>query len=169
MQQATYTLKPDAVGHVLTAANGSPRAVYMTRKPDNPNFHANSTCCFHPFFTPSGERITDFAPGDHHHHRGIFLAWHAATFRRKADFSRMGPLAPTHGFDINRGDFWGWGQFAPTNGRVIANRSVCLMHADERSAVVEIDNDWTIDRPQAARRAIDPPRCVKRTSRTCWI
>jgi hypothetical protein len=142
-QGSTYTLKPEGEGQVLTAADGRPRAVYMTGKPDDPNFHANSACCFHPFFTPSGERITDFAPGDHHHHRGIFLAWHATTFQRKADFSRMGPLAPTHGFDINRGDFWG--QFAPTNARVIVNRSVCLMHAEERSAVVEIDNDWTID------------------------
>jgi hypothetical protein len=145
VQESNYTLKPEGVGQVLTAANGTPRVVYMTKKPDDPNFHANSTCCFHPFFTPSGERITDFAPGDHHHHRGIFLAWHAMTFRRKADFSRMGPLAPTHGFDINRGDFWGWGQFAPTNGRVIVNRSICLMRADERSAVLEIENDWTID------------------------
>jgi len=37
-------------------------------------------------------------------------------------FSPFGPTGPTRGFNINRGDFWGWGQFAPTQGRVIKNR-----------------------------------------------
>lgn len=144
MQGPVYTLTSDPSGHALASADGRPGAVYMTKKPDDPNFHANSTCCFHPLFTPAGERITDFAPGDHHHHRGVFLAWHAMTFQRKADFSKMGPLAPTHGFDINRGDFWGWGTFAPTTGRTIVNRSVRLARATAQAADVEIQNDWTI-------------------------
>jgi hypothetical protein len=145
MQSRTYTLEDQPLGKVLKTADGRTAFVYMTQKPDDPNFWANSTCCFHPLLTPAGERITDFAPGDHHHHRGVFLAWHSMTFRRPADFSALGPLGPTHGFDINRADFWGWGQFAPIDKRVIVNRSVLLVQAGERSARLEIQNDWTID------------------------
>jgi len=130
---------------MLKRPDGKPAFVYMTKKPNDPNFWAASTSCFHPLYTPGGERITDFAPGDHHHHRGVFLAWHAMTFHKKADFSKMGPLAPTHGNDINRGDFWGWGQFAPIDKRVIVNKDVRLIGADAKSAQIEIVNDWTIE------------------------
>jgi hypothetical protein len=145
MQTRSYALDNDPLGRVLKTADGRTAFVYMTKKPDDPNFWAASTCCFHPLMTPAGERITDFAPGDHHHHRGVFLAWHSMTFKRKADFRALGPLGPTHGFDINRGDFWGWGQFAPIDKRVIVNRDVRLVRADQRSAEIEILNDWTIE------------------------
>ena len=145
MQTGAYTLDTDPLGKALKDGNGRTAFVYMTKRPDNPNFWANSTCCFHPLFTPSGERITDFAPGDHHHHRGVFLAWHSMTFHRKADFSKLGPLGPTHGSDINRADFWGWGQFAPIDKRVITNRDIRLVKADARSAELEIVNDWNIE------------------------
>ncbi len=145
MQTGAYTLDTDPLGKALKDGNGRTVFVYMTKRPDNPNFWANSTCCFHPLFTPSGERITDFAPGDHHHHRGVFLAWHSMTFHRKADFSKLGPLGPTHGSDINRADFWGWGQFAPIDKRVITNRDIRLVKADARSAELEIVNDWNIE------------------------
>lgn len=145
MQTRSYALENNPLGKELKTADGRTAFVYMTKKPDDPNFWASSTCCFHPLMTPGGERITDFAPGDHHHHRGVFLAWHSMTFRRKADFKALGPLGPTHGFDINRGDFWGWGQFAPIDKRVITNRDVRLIKADARSAEIEVLNDWTID------------------------
>jgi hypothetical protein len=145
MQGRAYTLQDDPLGKVLKTADGRTAFVYMTKRPDDPNFWAASTCCFHPVLTPAGERLTDFAPGDHHHHRGIFLAWHSMTFKRKADFSALGPLGPTHGFDINRADFWGWGQFAPIDKRVIVNKDIRLVHADQRSAELEIVNDWTIE------------------------
>jgi Family of unknown function (DUF6807) len=144
-QARAYTLENDPLGKVLKTAAGRTAFVYMTKRPDDPNFWANSTCCFHPLFTPAGERLTDFAPGDHHHHRGVFLAWHSMTFKRKADFSALGPLGPTHGFDINRADFWGWGQFAPIDKRVITNRDVKLVNAEAKSAQIEIVNDWTIE------------------------
>lgn len=143
--QNIYRLESDAVGHTLLAPGGQKVLGYLTGIPASTNLLAKSTCCFHPFNTPAGERITDFAPKDHPHHRGIFLAWHSMEFRRTADFSRFGPTGPTHGFDINRGDFWGWGQFAPVEGRLITNRSVKLAAADARSATLEILNDWTID------------------------
>ena len=67
------------------------------------------------------------------------------TFTEKADFSVFGPTGPTHGWNISRADFWGWGEFAPTQGRVIKNRKVDLVKTDGQEAVVEIHNDWTIN------------------------
>ena len=133
-----------AAGKSLKAPDGRAVLTYLTSKPEGSNLRANSACCFHPVTTPSGERLTDLAPGDHVHHRGIFLAWHSIDFRRKADFSKMGPTRPTHGFDIARADFWGWGEFAPTDQRVIRNRDVQLVKATDTTAELAIRNDWTI-------------------------
>ncbi len=140
-----YSLAPDKHGVILKAPNGKTVFRYMTKKPKKTNLAANSVCCFHPLNTPAGERVTDLAPGDHHHHRGVFLAWHTMTFTEKADFSVFGPTGPTHGWNISRADFWGWGEFAPTQGRVIKNRKVDLVKTDAQEAVVEIHNDWTIN------------------------
>lgn len=145
MMAAEYTLVPDDHGMTLKAPDGRVVFTYMTRKPERTNLAANSTSCFHPVNTPSGERLTDLAPGDHHHHRGIFLAWHAMQFQWPADFSAFGPLGPTEGSNIERGDFWGWGQFAPTAGRVIVNKGIVLAEADAAHAVLEIADDWTIN------------------------
>ena len=144
MQAPGYTLVPEADGQTLRGPDGRVAFTYLTKKPAGSNLKANSACCFHPLNTPSGERITDLAPGDHVHHRGVFLAWHSMEFRRKADFSKLGPLGPTHGFDINRGDFWGWGQFAPTDQRVITNQRVQLQQSDTKTATLELQNDWMI-------------------------
>ena len=143
--EGCYSLAPDKHGVILKAPNGKTVFRYMTKKPKKTNLAANSVCCFHPLNTPAGERVTDLAPGDHHHHRGVFLAWHTMTFTEKADFSVFGPTGPTHGWNISRADFWGWGEFAPTQGRVIKNRKVDLVKTDAQEAVVEIHNDWTIN------------------------
>jgi hypothetical protein len=140
----SYELESVAAGKTLKAPDGRAVLTYLTSKPEGSNLRANSACCFHPIVTPSGERLTDLAPGDHVHHRGIFLAWHSIDFRRRADFSKMGPTRPTHGFDIARADFWGWGEFAPTDQRVIQNRDVQLATATDRTAALGIANDWTI-------------------------
>ena len=138
----SYSLAPDKHGVVLKAPNGKTVFRYMTKKPKKTNLAASSVCCFHPLNTPSGERLTDLAPGDHHHHRGVFLAWHTMDFREKADFSAFGPTGPTHGQNISRADYWGWGEFAPTQGRIIKNRKVDLVKADSRQAQLQIHNDW---------------------------
>ena len=129
-----YSLAPDKHGVVLKAPDGKTVFRYMTSKPKKTNLAANSVCCFHPLNTPSGQRLTDLAPGDHHHHRGVFLAWHTMAFREKADFTAFGPTGPTHGWNISRADFWGWGEFAPTQGRIIQNRKVDF----------KIQHDWNI-------------------------
>lgn len=62
-------------------------------------------------------------------------------FREKADFSSFGPTGPTYGWNISRGDFWGWGEFAPTKGRIIKN----LVETDSNHAELEIRNAWIIN------------------------
>jgi hypothetical protein len=70
--------------------------------------------------------VVEFAPSDHPHHRGLFLAWHAMEGSRPADF-------------------WGWGQFAPTNDRAITNRSLKLLEADAQHVRLEARNDWVAE------------------------
>jgi hypothetical protein len=151
LQTRAFALTPDPAGYTLNGPDGRPAFTYLTRKPAGSNLKANSACCFHPVNTPSGERLTDLAPGDHVHHRGIFLAWHAMEFRSPADLSKLGPLGPTHAFEIQRADFWGWGQFAPTADRVITNRSVTLSSTSGTSAVLDIANEWLI----ASKKVMD--------------
>jgi len=143
--ERVFTLTPEQYGMVLKTPDGRTVFRYMTRKPKKTNLAANSVCCFHPLNTPSGIRLTDLAPGDHHHHRGVFLAWHTVEFREKADFSAFGPMRPTHGWNISRGDFWGWGQFAPTKGVIIKNRQVKLTQANSQHAKLQIRNAWIIN------------------------
>jgi hypothetical protein len=151
VQTRSYELVPDPAGQTLRGPDGRVAYTYLTTKPAGSNLRANSACCFHPLNTPSGERVTDLAPGDHVHHRGVFLAWHSMEFRWPGDFSKLGPLGPTHGYDISRADFWGWGQFAPTDGRVITNGSLQLGASSATAATVEIRNNWMI----ANRKVLD--------------
>ena len=122
----TFTLSPDGYGMVLKTPDGRTVFRYMTKKPADSELTANSVCCFYPVNTPSGERVVDFAPSDHRHHRGVFLAWHSITGTEKADF-------------------WGWGEWAPTKGRVIQNRSVRLVETNASRAALEIRNDWLVE------------------------
>jgi hypothetical protein len=148
----SYALEQEPHGMLLKNPRGEVVFRYLTKKEPGTNLAANSTSCFHPVHTPAGERVTDLAPGDHHHHRGIFLAWHAMQFQWPADFSAFGPLGPTEGFSIARGDFWGWGQFAPTEGRAIVHRDVKLTHADAESAELEIRDDWKVGKQTMMRQ-----------------
>jgi Methane oxygenase PmoA len=130
-QARAYTLQPDAAGKTLKDPDGRVVLGYLTSKPEGVPLAGNSACCIHPFNTLGGERATDIAPPDHRDHRGIFFAWHDMDFKRNGE--------------ALRGDFWGWGRFAPTEGRVIVNRDVRLVSADARSAEIEVVNDWMIN------------------------
>src|SRR3954462_5648907 len=142
MQRRSFELEPAPSGKTLKSADGRTAFSYLTTKPEGSNLRANSACCFHPVNTPSGERLTDLAPGDHVHHRGIFLAWHSIDFRRHADFTKMGPMAPTHGYGTTRSDLGGWGAFPPPNQRVIPTRDLKLVNATDTSAQNAIKNNW---------------------------
>lgn len=122
-QPSSFSLTKTAVGHELKTPAGRAVLQYMTVKPEGSNLTANSTCCLYPLFTPKGTRVIDFAPDDHKHHRGVFLAWH----------NIQGDPG---------GDFWGWGKFAPTDGRVIRNKTVTLAGKGEQEAMIEVHNEW---------------------------
>ena len=106
----------------------------MTKKPPMSEvpLTSPSVACFHPVLTPSGERVTALAPDDHPHHRGIYLAWHDAEFRTPIDPGKMGQYAPAFGWGITKADFWGWGEYAPRENRVIQTSGVKLASADAR-------------------------------------
>jgi hypothetical protein len=141
---SAYTLDPVAYGMQLKTPDGRVVLEYMTKKPQDAGLTIESTACFHPVNTPSGERVTALAPDDHPHHRGIFLGWHDSEFREPANFANYGPQAPARGLNIRRADFWGWGEYAPREGRVIQNREVKLLGADAKQAKIEIHNDWLV-------------------------
>ena len=118
-----FTLGSDEYGMVLKTPDGRTVFRYMTRKPADTKLSANSVCCLYPVKTPAGEEVVDFAPSDHPHHRGVFLAWHAIDGKTAADF-------------------WGWGEWAPTKDRLITNRSIKLVKADAQHAELAVRNDW---------------------------
>ena len=112
----------DAVS--LQTKSGQTVLRYQLKKRADKNLSVSSACYFHPFATPAGVTITEVAPADHPHHRGIFLA-----------FVEM------HGkFDA---DFWGWGEHAPKDGRVIVNRAVTA--GQDKDPVITAHNEWTAD------------------------
>src|SRR5689334_13572029 len=84
------------------AVNAGDRPVlrYVTIKPPDVKLPVDSAAYFHPVMTPSGVVVTDVAPADHPHHRGIFLAWVEMHGKKDADF-------------------WGWGEHAPIKDRRI--------------------------------------------------
>jgi hypothetical protein len=129
-QNRRYTLEPSPAGKTLKDPDGRVVLGYLTTKPAGVPLEGNSACCIHPFNTLAGECATDIAPPDHRDHRGIFFAWHDMEFKR--------------GGEILRGDFWGWGKFAPIDGRVIVNRDVRLAQDDGKSAAIAVQNDWMI-------------------------
>lgn len=92
---------------LINHQRGVPELVYRLAPPPKSDLPVQSGGYFHPVRTPQGVVVTDFAPSDHRHHRGIFLAW-----------------VEMHG--AKPADFWGWGEHAPTKDRRIVNRSVTL-------------------------------------------
>ena len=105
---SAYTLTPINNGMQVKTPDGRVVFEYMLKNPGNIGLTAPSAACFHPVYTPSGERITTIDPKNHPHHRGIWIGWHSSEFRTPE------PV---------RADFWGWGSFAPRNGRIIENKS----------------------------------------------
>lgn len=161
-----YGLVDVAHGVALLKPGGDEVFTYLTTKPEGTTLSANSTCCFHPLRTPSGVRVTDLGPKDHPHHRGAFLAWHAMEFRSGADFSALGGTRPVDGYNVSRADFWGWGEYAPTEGRVIRNRDVRLLRADPESAEILIENSWTVDSQEIMAEVA---RATVRTSTGAYV
>ena len=149
-QSAVYTLSPVAYGMQLKTPDGRVVFEYMTKKPGDAGLTSPSAACFHPVNTPSGERVSNLAPSDHPHHRGMYLAWHDAEFREPIPPPRTA-TGPMFGWSITKADFWGWGQYAPRDGKVIENAAVRLTAADATKAEIEIRNEWK----SGARKMVD--------------
>lgn len=137
-QKPTYTLEPGPNGKILKDPAGHVVLAYLTSKPEG--LAGNSACCIHPLNTLAGERVTDLAPPDHKDHRGLFFAWHNVEFRK--------------GADLLKGDFWGWGRYAPVEDRVIVSKEVRLVRADARTADLAVTNDWMIGQQAVMREAV---------------
>lgn len=119
----------NAAGHLI--------ATYQGLKPANlgTNLVVDSGGFFHPLATPSGLVLTDVAPPDHPHHRGVFLGF--VEVHGKAD-----------------ADFWGWGAHAPVQGRRILNRSLGPAQAYGAAATFNAANDWMADSTTVLREKL---------------
>ncbi len=140
---AVYTLTHVANGVQLKTPDGRVVLDYLTQKPADVPLAGPNAACFHPINTPSGVRVTALAPDDHPHHRGMYIAWHDSEFRQP--ITRTGPTSPLFGWNVTKADFWGWGVYAPRDGRTIQSRDVTLKAADGSAAVIEIHNDWSVN------------------------
>lgn len=143
--EQSYTLVPVQGGMNLLAPDGNVVWEYVTVKPENIGLTAPSAAYFDPVNTPSGVRVTNVAPNDHPHHRGIFFGFMNSEFHVPNDYSKDPPTHPVRGYTVRRGDFWAWGEYAPREGRIIQNKDVTLISSDAHHAQIEIHNDWLID------------------------
>jgi hypothetical protein len=109
----------------VVKSDGKESLRYQLVKPEGSALTASSACYFHPLTTPKGVTVTDVAPADHKHHRGIFLAWVEMHGKKDADF-------------------WGWGQYAPVADRVIVNKAVTGLKGGEAAEFV-VSNHWLAD------------------------
>ena len=96
---------------------------YRLKKPAGSPLAVESGCYYHPLLTPGGTVVTEVAPDDHTHHRGLFLAWVEMKGAKDADF-------------------WGWGERAPTRNRRIQNRLVEPAPPEMGSLRFRVVNDW---------------------------
>jgi hypothetical protein len=142
---ASYTLEPSQYGMTLKTPDGRVVLEYMTKKPEGSGLTSPSTACFHPLKTPSGGTITAFAPDDHPHHRGMYFGWHDSEFYEPPARPNTSPTAALKSATVRRADFWGWGVYAPREGRLIQTKEVKLTKADDKHAELEIRNDLLID------------------------
>jgi len=114
---------PDAV--TIGSDSAQPAVTYRLRPPPGSGLVIESGGYFHPLTTPRGVVVTDFAPSDHPHHRGVFLGW-----------------VEMHG--VRDADFWGWGEHAPIKGRRVVNRSIHPTRSVSGRSFEAI-NDWQAD------------------------
>jgi hypothetical protein len=121
-----YTFSVEQTPDAVTFKNHRSKVVlrYQLRGGADKDLSVESACYFHPLATPVGVTVTEVAPDDHPHHRGVFLA-----------FVEM------HG--DKDADFWGWGEHAPTKGRLIVNRSITA--GQDKNPVLSAENEWSAD------------------------
>jgi methane monooxygenase PmoA-like len=116
---------------------------YHLQQPVDSKLSVESGCYFHPLTTPSGITITEVAPSDHPHHRGIFLAWVEMRGNKDADF-------------------WGWGEHAPKKHRVIVNRELGDVKGGFPKWAFLARNEWLAEGTVVIKEMLDAE--IKRES-----
>jgi len=111
---------------VVKTPRGAEALRYQTKKPAGSKLSVESAAYFHPLTTPGGITLTDVAPDDHKHHRGVFLGWVEMHGRKHADF-------------------WGWGEKAPKEKRQILTTGVSDLTANGTGASFRVQNEWLAD------------------------
>jgi hypothetical protein len=124
--QMLLTRERSAAGAWIVRAGGKDVFHYQIERPAGAKLPVESGGFFHPVMTPSGTVVTDLAPSDHPHHRGIFLAWVEMHGQKDADF-------------------WGWGEHAPIKGRRIVHEGVRDTLSGGDLAYFDAYNDWVAD------------------------
>lgn len=102
---------------------------YQLERPPESRLSVESACYVHPLATPKGVVLTDVAPEDHRHHRGLFLAW-----------------VEMHG--SKDADFWGWGKYAPKDNRRIVTKNPMPEPGagkPQRTVHFGVKNEWLAD------------------------
>jgi len=122
-ETALFGVRQETGAVRVTSPDGKPIFEYRTARPADSKLSVESACYFHLVATPEGVVVTEVAPADHLHHRGIFLA-----------FVEM------HG--AKDADFWGWGEHAPKAGRAIVNR---LARVGPAGPGIAARNEWVAD------------------------
>jgi hypothetical protein len=154
--QSVYTLVPSQYGMNLKTPDGRVVFQYMTKKPEDIGLTSASVAIFHPVETPAGETITNIAPNDHPHHRGIFFGFMNSEFHIPVVYDKDSPPNhPVRAFNVTRADFWAWGVYAPRDGRLIQNRDIKLISSDAKQAQLEIHNDWEVQGRTDYRKMLD--------------
>jgi hypothetical protein len=111
---------------IVVKSLGRTVAQYQLKKPAGVQLPVDSGAYFHPVTTPTGIVVTDVAPADHRHHRGIFLAWVEMHGKKDADF-------------------WGWGEHAPIKDRRVVNQSTQSTRAALGGGSFATRNHWVAE------------------------
>jgi hypothetical protein len=111
---------------VVVENSGRPVLTYQLSKPADVQLPVDSGGYFHPVRTPAGTVVTDVAPADHRHHRGIFLAWVEMHGKKDADF-------------------WGWGEHAPIKDRRIVALPGMANRSTDRGVSLATRTNWTAE------------------------
>ncbi|MGQ7870243.1 DUF6807 family protein [Sunxiuqinia sp. sy24] len=66
----------ERVDEGILFTDGKKKIAFYSKEPPAMNLDKGRTNFFHPVYLPDGTMLTENAPEDHIHHRGIFWAWH---------------------------------------------------------------------------------------------
>lgn len=124
-QDPGWTIKQHKDAVVVSAGDQEALRYHLV-KPHGSSLTVDSGCFFHPLTTPKGVPLTDLAPEDHPHHRGVFFG-----------FVEMHGAADA--------DFWGWGEKAPKEKRAIRNVKIENRRELGPSAHFTARNEWDAD------------------------